>query len=83
IKPSEYPAKKTWNVGTKNAEELKRITEEWTYDMKEYFKNKCKEVCRMKNENESKDDFVIDENEAAKNLVADEIDGVDARVLHN
>nr|GEW85133.1 hypothetical protein [Tanacetum cinerariifolium] len=52
--------------------------------MKEYFKIKWKEMCRMENvnDNESEDDLVCDENEATNNLVADEIDGVDTRNAH-
>ncbi|GJZ35071.1 RNA-directed DNA polymerase, eukaryota, reverse transcriptase zinc-binding domain protein [Tanacetum coccineum] len=54
-------------------------TADWTYDMKEYYKYKWKEVNRMSNQSDSEteDDLVFEENEAIKNLVADELDGVD------
>ncbi|GJU94227.1 RNA-directed DNA polymerase, eukaryota, reverse transcriptase zinc-binding domain protein [Tanacetum coccineum] len=54
-----------------------REIEKYTYDMREYFKYRWKEVCRMENESESEDDFISEENDVTKNLVADEIDGVD------
>nr|GEW38929.1 ribonuclease H-like domain-containing protein [Tanacetum cinerariifolium] len=88
------PSKKTWNVGSKNVEEIRRSANKysvladdednetnWTYDMKEYFKIKWKEMCRMENANdsESEDDLVCEENEASKNLVAAEINGVDTK----
>ncbi|GJS48187.1 RNA-directed DNA polymerase, eukaryota, reverse transcriptase zinc-binding domain protein [Tanacetum coccineum] len=55
-------------------------TADWTYDMKEYFKLKWKEMCRMENEceSESDDDLIYEENEATNNVIADEIEGVDA-----
>ncbi|GJX98150.1 RNA-directed DNA polymerase, eukaryota, reverse transcriptase zinc-binding domain protein [Tanacetum coccineum] len=50
--------------------------EDWTYDMKEYFKYKWKEVCRNNNGNQSDsdEDVVCEEIDTAKKIVDDVID---------
>ncbi|GKF77622.1 hypothetical protein Tco_0230092, partial [Tanacetum coccineum] len=96
---NDSPSKKKWNVETKNVEELNRRANKYvsladdkgneevneTYDMKEYFKYRWKEVCRNEYENKTKSegDTVCEDNEVARKLVVDEIDGVDTWVLLN
>ncbi|GKB70991.1 hypothetical protein Tco_0932403 [Tanacetum coccineum] len=60
-------------------------TKDWTYDMKEYFKYRWEDIQRKKYviESESDTDIECEMNEADKNLVANEIDGVDTEVLFN
>ncbi|GJV74870.1 hypothetical protein Tco_1506454 [Tanacetum coccineum] len=70
---------------TKKRQPTCNETDDLTYDIKEYFKYRWKEVCRNKYEIETKSDkdIVCEENEVASKLVAHEIDGVDTRVLLN
>ncbi|GKB85818.1 RNA-directed DNA polymerase, eukaryota, reverse transcriptase zinc-binding domain protein [Tanacetum coccineum] len=60
-------------------------TKDWTYDMNEYFKYRWEDIQRKKYmiESESDTDIECEMNEADKNLVANEIDGVDTEVLFN
>nr|GEV80700.1 hypothetical protein [Tanacetum cinerariifolium] len=60
-------------------------TKDWTFDMKEYFKCRWDELQRKKYviESESDTDIECEVNEAAKNLVANEINGVHTEVLFN
>ncbi|GJS40033.1 RNA-directed DNA polymerase, eukaryota, reverse transcriptase zinc-binding domain protein [Tanacetum coccineum] len=90
---NDSPSKKIWNVGTKNVEELKRSAnkyvaladDEGNEEVNEVIKDrrlevdKWKEVCRNEYENkiESEGDIACEENEVARKLVVDEIDGVD------
>ncbi|GJV37853.1 RNA-directed DNA polymerase, eukaryota, reverse transcriptase zinc-binding domain protein [Tanacetum coccineum] len=58
-------------------------TNDWTYDMKEYFKYRWEDIQRKKYaiESESDTDIECEMNEADKNLVANEIDGVDTELI--
>ncbi|GJR98401.1 RNA-directed DNA polymerase, eukaryota, reverse transcriptase zinc-binding domain protein [Tanacetum coccineum] len=85
--PPQSPSKKSWNVGTKNIKELRRSANKYSIladgesneEISKEFLERRLEVDRMSNQSDSetKDDLVSEENEAIKNLVADELDGVD------
>ncbi|GJY24735.1 hypothetical protein Tco_0398393 [Tanacetum coccineum] len=86
-------SKKTWNVGSKNVEELRRSANKYSIlanneeNVNEYeeFRDRRLEVDKMENEceSESDDDLIYEENEATNNVIADEIEGVDTGVLLN
>nr|GEW38054.1 hypothetical protein [Tanacetum cinerariifolium] len=89
---TQSPFKKSYNVG-KNIEELRisantysvLTNEESNEEISKEFMDRRLEVDRMSNQSdcETKDDLVFKENEAAKNLVAGELDGVDTEPLES